>query len=58
MLGLTATPVSKATLAGTYAGLQELASNLHATYLALDEADSELLVRCSRSSLAGPLAQT
>lgn len=45
ILGLTATPVSKATLAGTYAGLQKLAGNQHAAYVALDEADTELLVR-------------
>ncbi|KAL4424248.1 hypothetical protein ABPG75_001549 [Micractinium tetrahymenae] len=43
ILGLTASPVSKASPDATYAGLLQLKRNLHAEYVVLDERDEELL---------------
>ena len=45
ILGLTASPVSKATMDATYAGLAQLQRNLDAQYVVVDEKDEELLVR-------------
>ncbi|PRW32572.1 type III restriction enzyme [Chlorella sorokiniana] len=43
ILGLTATPTSKDSLAATLAGMRELARNLAAEYVVVDERDEELL---------------
>lgn len=45
ILGLTATPTSKDSLAATLAGMRELARNLAAEYVVVSEKDEELLVR-------------
>lgn len=52
ILGLTATPTSKDSLAATLAGMRELARNLAAEYVVVDETDAELLVSC-RAGTAG-----
>lgn len=44
ILGLTATPTSKDSLAATLAGMRELARNLAAEYVVVSEKDEELLV--------------
>ncbi|KAI7838087.1 hypothetical protein COHA_008096 [Chlorella ohadii] len=44
ILGLTATPTSKDSLAATLAGMRELARNLAAEYVVVDEKDAELLL--------------
>lgn len=45
ILGLTASPAAKASLASTYEALARLAANLGARYLVLDESDPEVQVR-------------
>ena len=45
ILGLTATPASKASLDATLGALRQLATNLGAQYVVVDERDEELLVR-------------
>lgn len=53
VLGLTATPASKASLHATLAGMRELARNLAAQYRVVAEDDQELLVSSSCWAGAG-----
>ena len=53
ILGLTASPVSKATLDATYAGMAQLRHNLDAQYVWVDEKDAELLVSPRPACRAG-----
>lgn len=57
ILGLTATPTSKDSLAATLAGMRELARNLAAEYVVVDEKDEELLVSLGSKKLRLRLVQ-
>ena len=57
ILGLTASPVSKATLDASYEGLRQLQRNLAAKIVAVDEKDADLLVS-PRLALASQTIET